>query len=62
MDSSTNLDQNPPLQSIIPPTLPPNLKLFYESRDLAKIALQQSAKDQGFALVTRRSNPKRVEL
>jgi hypothetical protein len=62
MEPFPKLDQTPPLQSIIPPTLPPNPKLFYESHDLAKIALQQSAKDQGFALVTRRSNAKRAEL
>jgi hypothetical protein len=49
-------------QSILLPTLPPDPPQFYETRDLAKKALQESAKEQGFALVTRRSNPKRAEL
>ena len=49
-------------ESKIPPNLPPNLPQFYETPDLAKKALQESATKQGFALVTRRSNPRRIEL
>lgn len=49
-------------QSKILPTLPPDPPQFYESRDLAKKALQESATKQGFALVTRRSDDKRVDL
>ena len=48
--------------STIPPTLLPNPQLFYESFDLAKKALQESAREQGFALVTRRSAKWRIDL
>ena len=49
-------------ESKIPPTLPPNPPQFYETRDLAKKALQESATKQGFALVVKRSDRKRVDL
>ena len=49
-------------ESILLPTLPPNLPQFYKTPDLAKKALQESATKQGFALVTRRSNPRRIDL
>jgi hypothetical protein len=49
-------------QSILPPTLPPDPPQFYETRDLAKKALQESATKQGFALVVKRSDDKRVDL
>ena len=49
-------------QSILPPTLPPDPPHFYETRDLAKKALQESATKQGFALVVKRSDRKRVDL
>ena len=46
----------------IPPTLPPSPPQFYATVDLAKEALQESAKEKGFTLVTRRSNPRRIDL
>lgn len=49
-------------ESNLLPTLPPNPPQFYETPDLAKEALHESAKEQGFTLVTRRSNPRRIEL
>jgi hypothetical protein len=49
-------------QSILPPTLPPDPPQFYETRDLARKALQESATKQGFALVVKRSDRKRVDL
>jgi hypothetical protein len=63
-ESQPNLDQNPllPSQSVIPPTLPPNPQLFYQTRDLAKEALQESATKLGFALVIRRSDEWKVTL
>jgi hypothetical protein len=51
-----------PESHTIPPTLPLSPPQFYATINLTKEALQESAKEQGFTLVTRRSNPKRIEL
>jgi hypothetical protein len=51
-----------PKSYTILPTLPLSLPQFYDTIDLAKEALQESAKEQGFTLVTRRLNLRRVKL
>jgi hypothetical protein len=62
--SQSDLDQPPllPTESFILPTLPLDSAQFYETRDLAKKALQESATKQGFTLVVRKSDRKRANL